>query len=266
MINSLCCDARLFGLVLGHGSRAYRLTASSDAQSSARVTTQVAARAIKAPSGIARMNGPKLAPRLSSYFLPQPRPDGCTPCAALWRGDNDCSCANASYCVERRRAGATETTAASNGGAACLRGIHGVLDPLACRCVAQTLVNAELNSWYQLADRGGRATHVLRAGVRHLRVAYWRLIARQFVGGPTAKATLPLLRQLRHDNVGCLFAYSVEDDEDASGSGHYKARVKETLRCIDVAADFEDEMNSGQRKTWVAIKLVCMTSTARSGC
>ncbi|KAH7103186.1 FAD-linked oxidoreductase [Auriculariales sp. MPI-PUGE-AT-0066] len=87
----------------------------------------------------------------------------------------------------------------------------------------------------------------------------------QFVGGDTARATLPLLRNLRNNsNVGCLFAYSVEDDEDASGSGHYKARVKETLHCIDVAADFEDEMNSGQRKTWVAIKLSAFLPSAES--
>ena len=78
----------------------------------------------------------------------------------------------------------------------------------------------------------------------------------QFVGGDTAHATLPLLRDLRKSNVGCLFSYSVEDDEDASGSGHFKARVTETLRCIDVAAGFEDELNAAQRKTWVAIKLV----------
>lgn len=84
----------------------------------------------------------------------------------------------------------------------------------------------------------------------------------QFVGGDTARNTLPLLARLRKDNKGILFAYSVEDEEESTGSGlsAYKQRVEETIRCIDVAADFEDGSSGGAaalgRKTWVAVKLV----------
>lgn len=95
---------------------------------------------------------------------------------------------------------------------------------------------------------------------------------------------MPLLQALRHQNKGALFAYSVEVDEygatsansDANGkakSGEgaatlpenaklpaHKRIVEEMLRCIDVAAEFEDETGktneSMGRKTWVAIKVV----------
>lgn len=82
---------------------------------------------------------------------------------------------------------------------------------------------------------------------------------------------MPLLEQLRAENKGCLFAYSVEVDEgEAAGKAKESAKqsvhkqiVAETLHCIDVAADFEDKhsLDGGRdlrgRKTWVAIKLVC---------
>ena len=83
---------------------------------------------------------------------------------------------------------------------------------------------------------------------------------------------MPLIEELRAQNVGCLFAYSVEVDEAAaSGQGHeevdhatsvHKQIVNETLHCIDVAADYEDKQTSGLtgRRTWVAIKLVCIYS------
>ena len=91
----------------------------------------------------------------------------------------------------------------------------------------------------------------------------------QFVGADTAQETLPLLHRLRAERKGCLFAYSVEVDEDersgtklgASGAdAPHKQAVEEMLRCIDIAADFEDALpagaGAGGRKTWVAIKMV----------
>jgi proline dehydrogenase len=97
--------------------------------------------------------------------------------------------------------------------------------------------------------------------------------------------TLPLLNQLRAENKGVLFAYSVEVDESeatqqpatSSSSTHsrqsgtqqpaHKIIVDHLLRSIDVAADFEDrylheyahghgDASPEDRKTWVAIKLV----------
>lgn len=80
---------------------------------------------------------------------------------------------------------------------------------------------------------------------------------------------MPLLAQLRAQNKGCLFAYSVEVDEDeAAGQGHGKSAVpvhkrviEEMIHSIDVAADFEDNHLNDKaslqgRRTWVAIKLV----------
>ncbi|KAI0271717.1 FAD-linked oxidoreductase-like protein [Gloeopeniophorella convolvens] len=90
-----------------------------------------------------------------------------------------------------------------------------------------------------------------------------------FVGGDTAHACLPLIRQLRAENKGALFAYSVEVDEHEAAGGARSSRdpahkliVQEMIRSIDVAADFEDSQalaadaspGSG-RRTWVAIKL-----------
>ena len=94
------------------------------------------------------------------------------------------------------------------------------------------------------------------------------------MGGDTAEDALPLIEELRQQNVGCLFAYSVEVDEaEASGHGNeqdkpaatvHKQTVEETLHCIDVAADYEDKYTKGLagRRTWVAIKLVRSLSTA----
>lgn len=89
----------------------------------------------------------------------------------------------------------------------------------------------------------------------------------QFVGGDTAEKTLQVISQLRSNNIGALLAYSVEVDEDQAGrskfpkshiSAHgYKANVEETIRSIDVAADFEERFRSQSgKRTWVAIKLV----------
>lgn len=73
-----------------------------------------------------------------------------------------------------------------------------------------------------------------------------------------------MLEQLRAENKGVLFVYSVEVDESAPASAAptalsaHKQIVGETLHCIDVAADFEDKHAStdGGKGTWVAIKLV----------
>ncbi|OBZ78571.1 Proline dehydrogenase 1, mitochondrial [Grifola frondosa] len=94
----------------------------------------------------------------------------------------------------------------------------------------------------------------------------------QFVGGETAEEVIPLLEQMRSDNKGCLFAYSVEvDEEEAAGDvredikpaeSAHKQIVAETIHCVDVAADFEDKHANGisGRRTWVAVKLASALS------
>jgi 2-methylcitrate dehydratase PrpD len=89
----------------------------------------------------------------------------------------------------------------------------------------------------------------------------------QFVGGDTAEGTLPLLRAFRRANKGALLAYSVEVDPSSAASPtgneivskdnlHHKQLIKEIIHSIDVAADFEDSLTDGGRRTWVAVKLV----------
>ncbi|KAI0706218.1 FAD-linked oxidoreductase-like protein [Cytidiella melzeri] len=94
----------------------------------------------------------------------------------------------------------------------------------------------------------------------------------QFVGAETAEDAIPLLERFRSENKGCLFAYSVEVDEDeAAGKGKLKGNdrqpvhkqiVQEMIHSIDVAADFEDKHRVGRsqrgRRTWVAIKLTAL--------
>ena len=107
----------------------------------------------------------------------------------------------------------------------------------------------------------------------------------QFVGGDTVTEALPLLRSLRSMNKGVLLAYSVEVDEnEATGASrtdgttnshlnistttpHHKRIVDETLHCIDVAADLEEELKSKSpsvksKRTWVAIKMTAMLPDA----
>ena len=122
------------------------------------------------------------------------------------------------------------------------------------------------------------ATLTTVPGVKHITEAIVRsTFFAHFVGGDTAEDTIPLLIQLREDNKGVLLAYSVEvDDQEAdkrtekqtshytSEFGVHKQNVEEILKCIDVAADFEDRNGTSAasgtgRKTWVAIKLVCST-------
>ncbi|KAJ7716222.1 FAD-linked oxidoreductase-like protein [Mycena maculata] len=95
----------------------------------------------------------------------------------------------------------------------------------------------------------------------------------QFVGGDSAVQSLPLLKSLRAENTGTLFAYSVEVDEaeamaaSASGSSQkspHKAIIDEMVHCIDVAADFEDGLIAKQsgRRTWVAVKITALLPDA----
>ncbi|KAF5328486.1 hypothetical protein D9611_014534 [Ephemerocybe angulata] len=122
----------------------------------------------------------------------------------------------------------------------------------------------------------------------------------QFVGGETASTTLPILQALRAANKGAIFAYSVEVDEQeakgttskkgslegSSGFPPHKRIVEEIIRCIDVAADFEDTLRGARTATvpyqtitgtgtipstsdngcgtWVAIKLTAMLPNAHA--
>ncbi|KAL0573845.1 hypothetical protein V5O48_008109 [Marasmius crinis-equi] len=98
----------------------------------------------------------------------------------------------------------------------------------------------------------------------------------QFVGGDTALQTVPLLHTLRASNKGALFAYSIEVDErEATATSStkkisepiHKRIVNEMIRCIDVAADFEDEVLRGAqtgRRTWVAVKMTALLPEAQS--
>lgn len=92
------------------------------------------------------------------------------------------------------------------------------------------------------------------------------LLTIQFVGGDTAEGTLPVLRSFRRGNKGALLSYSVEVDPATAASHNagtlstddlpHKRIIKEMIHSIDVAADFEDSLNDGGRRTWVAVKLV----------
>ena len=84
------------------------------------------------------------------------------------------------------------------------------------------------------------------------------------MGGETAEDVAPLLKELRAQNKGAIFAYSVEVDEGTGAKGsqaqtlQYRKNVEEMIHSIDVAADFEDMHSLGKngKGTWVAIKLV----------
>ncbi|KAJ6581555.1 FAD-linked oxidoreductase-like protein [Mycena capillaripes] len=93
----------------------------------------------------------------------------------------------------------------------------------------------------------------------------------QFVGGDSATETLPLLHNLRSANTGALLSYSVEvgEAEATAGSGSarkspHKAVIEEIVRCIDVAADFEDALGAKQteRRTWVAVNITALLPDA----
>ncbi|GBE78609.1 FAD-linked oxidoreductase [Sparassis crispa] len=113
-------------------------------------------------------------------------------------------------------------------------------------------------------------------GIKQLTEAIVRVtFFNQFVGGDTAEDAVPLLENLRAENKGCLFGYSVEVDEaQAAGKGAsqskqsvHKQIVEETIHCIDVAADFEAKHAHGRltgRRTWVAVKLSALLPNADS--
>ncbi|KAJ7155870.1 FAD-linked oxidoreductase [Mycena filopes] len=96
----------------------------------------------------------------------------------------------------------------------------------------------------------------------------------QFVGGDSATETLPLVHALRSAKTGTLFSYSVEvNDEEpvarsesgsSQDSSHRKAILEEMLHCIDVAADFENNLGVKQigRRTWVAVNITALLPDA----
>ncbi|THV05219.1 FAD-linked oxidoreductase [Dendrothele bispora CBS 962.96] len=99
----------------------------------------------------------------------------------------------------------------------------------------------------------------------------------QFVGGDTAQQVVPLLRDFRSNNMGALFAYSIEvDEKEATLSTSekkdteeptYRRIVNEMIHSIDVAADFEDEIAGNAligRRTWVAVKMTALLPDAQS--
>ncbi|EGO19430.1 hypothetical protein SERLADRAFT_352554 [Serpula lacrymans var. lacrymans S7.9] len=99
----------------------------------------------------------------------------------------------------------------------------------------------------------------------------------QFVGGDTAHQAVPLVEQLRAENKGTLFAYSVEvDEKEAAGKSQHRSKnhqpvhkriVQEMIRSIEVAAEFEDKFTQGSgadRRTWVAVKLTALLPDAQA--
>ena len=110
--------------------------------------------------------------------------------------------------------------------------------------------------------------HVSARSSDYCRMTVFKVSLPQFVGGGTAQATLPVLRNLRASNKGALLAYSVEVDEAEAtscsknnahrGSSQHKRIVEELIHCIDVAAGFEDGLGQSlkDRRTSVASKLV----------
>ncbi|KAF9446786.1 FAD-linked oxidoreductase [Macrolepiota fuliginosa MF-IS2] len=113
-------------------------------------------------------------------------------------------------------------------------------------------------------------------GVRQVTEAFVRAtFFNHFVGGDTAEGTLPLLYSFRRGNKGALLAYSVEVDpasaDSHSGNGTvskddlpHKRIIKEMIHSIDVAANFEDSLNDGGRRTWVAVKLTALVPNAQA--
>ena len=94
---------------------------------------------------------------------------------------------------------------------------------------------------------------------------------KHFVGGETFEETIPLIRNLRKENLACMLEYSVEVDESAN-QGHdnaelhkgdtvpqYQKNMGEILSSIPLAASVEGGDSCEDpiaRKTWIAIKLV----------
>ncbi|KXN86159.1 Proline dehydrogenase 1, mitochondrial [Leucoagaricus sp. SymC.cos] len=113
-------------------------------------------------------------------------------------------------------------------------------------------------------------------GIRQITEAVVRVtFFNHFCGGDTAEDTLPLLRAFRRANKGALLAYSVEVDP-ASATSHsgagtvsedslpHKLIIKEMIHSIDVAAQHEDSLDDGGRRTWVAVKLTALVPNAQA--
>ncbi|KAF9011569.1 FAD-linked oxidoreductase [Hymenopellis radicata] len=133
-----------------------------------------------------------------------------------------------------------------------------------------------------LVDNSPKLLSVLTSipGVKQVTEALVRItFFNQFVGGDTAHETVPLLNGLRAMNIGALFAYSVEVDENEAtaaqeqaairngGLPTYKRSVGEMIRCIDIAADFEDGIVGNApvgRRTWVAVKMTALLPDAKA--
>ncbi|KAJ3572324.1 hypothetical protein NP233_g3161 [Leucocoprinus birnbaumii] len=129
-----------------------------------------------------------------------------------------------------------------------------------------------------LVDYSPRILSVLTSipGVRQITETVVRAtFFNHFCGGDTAEDTLPLLRAFRRANKGALLAYSVEVDP-ASATSHsetgtvskddlpHKLIIKEMIHSIDVAAEFEDSLSDGGRRTWVAVKLTALVPNAQA--
>jgi len=98
-----------------------------------------------------------------------------------------------------------------------------------------------------------------------------RTFFRQFVGGESAHETIHALRELRNEHRGAMLSHSVEVDlAEAIGATDttittpsYKRNVEESIKAIEAAGDFEDEIQARSketrlRRTTVAIKLTAM--------
>ncbi|KAF5356255.1 hypothetical protein D9756_004340 [Leucocoprinus leucothites] len=113
-------------------------------------------------------------------------------------------------------------------------------------------------------------------GVRQITEAIVRVtFFNQFCGGDTVEDTLPLLRALRRANRGALLNYSVEVDPASvtsnSGTGAvskddlpHKFLIREMIHSIDIAADFEDSLSDGGRRTWLAVKMTALVPNAQA--
>lgn len=99
---------------------------------------------------------------------------------------------------------------------------------------------------------------------------------KHFVGGDTSQDTVPLINRLRERNLGCLLGYSVEVDEEEAKHAtthdmkhqdgkvpEHEKKLQETMSSISFAGNLEDGQsldNAGDRRTYVAVKLVRITS------
>ncbi|KAK2459778.1 hypothetical protein APHAL10511_008210 [Amanita phalloides] len=97
----------------------------------------------------------------------------------------------------------------------------------------------------------------------------------QFVGGDSARDTIPLIRSLRAANKGTLLGYCVEVDANSAVSNHisgkgsapHKRFVEEMIRSIDAGADFEDSLGNHEsldRRTWIAVKITALLPDAHA--